>query len=134
MNAQGVPMLYVTLDAETACAEVASHSPYDETVVGAFILQQPLRILDLTQVPPPRSVFDETHKEGDDRLSSLSFYKDRITRPVILDDNHPVDYVPSQMLTEAFRWWTNPRLDGIAYPSRVRKGGTNVVLFFGDPK
>ncbi|SDP64684.1 RES domain-containing protein [Arthrobacter sp. ok909] len=133
MNAQGVPMLYVALDAETACAEVASHSPYDEAVGGAFILQQTLRILDLTQVPPPRSVFDETHEEGDDRLRSLNFYKDRITRPVILDDNHPVDYVPSQMLTEAFRWWTNPSLDGIAFPSRVRKGGTNVVLFFGDP-
>lgn len=134
MNAQGVPMLYVARDAETACAEVASHSPYDEAVVGAFVLQQPLRILDLTQVPPPRSAFDETHEEGDDRLRSLNFYKDRITRPVILDDNHPVDYVPSQVLTEVFRWWTNPRLDGIAFPSRVRQGGTNVVLFFGDPK
>lgn len=133
MNAQGVPMLYVARDAETACAEVASHSPYDEAVVGNFILQQPLRILDLTQVPPPQSVFDETHEEGDDRLNSLGFYKDRITRPVILDNNHPVDYVPSQMLTEAFRWWTEPRLDGIAFPSRVRKGGTNIVLFFGDP-
>lgn len=133
MNAQGVPMLYVAGDAETACAEVASHSPYDEAVAGTFILQQPLRILDLTQVPPPRSVFDETQDEGDDRLNSLNFYKDRITRPVILDNNHPVDYVPSQMLTEAFRWWTNPRLDGIAFPSRLREGGTNVVLFFGDP-
>lgn len=133
MNAQGVPMLYVARDPETACAEVASHSPYDEAVVGTFILQQPLRILDLTQVPPPRSVFDETQEEGDDRLNSLNFYKDRITRPVILDNNHPVDYVPSQMLTEAFRWWTNPPLNGIAFPSHVREGGTNVVLFFGDP-
>lgn len=134
MNAQGVPMLYVARDAETACAEVALHSPYDEAVVGSFVLQQPLRILDLTQVPPPRSVFDDADEEGADRLNSLSFYKDRITRPVILDNNHPVDYVPSQMLTEAFRWWTNPRLDGIAFPSRVRQDGTNVVLFFGDPK
>lgn len=134
MNAQGVPMLYVARDAKTACAEVASHSPYDEAVVGTFILQQPLRILDLTLVPPPRSVFDDSHEEGDERLSSLSFYKDRITRPVILDENHPVDYVPSQMLTEAFRWWTNPRLDGIAFPSRAHDGGTNIVLFFGESK
>ena len=133
MNAQGVPMLYVAQDAETACAEVASHSPYDEAVAGTFILQQPLRILDLTQVPPLRSVFDDTCEDGDERLNSLSFYRDRITRPVILDGNHPVDYVASQMLTEAYRWWTTPRLDGIAYPSRVRKGGTNIVLFFGDP-
>lgn len=132
MNAQGVPMLYVALEADTACAEVACHSPYDEAVAGTFVLQQPVRILDLTQVPPARSVFDETSQEADERLNSLSFYRDRITRPVVLDGRHPVDYVASQLLTEAFRWWTTPRLDGIAYPSHVREGGTNIVLFFGD--
>lgn len=134
MNAQGVSMLYAALDADTACAEVASHSPYDEAVVGTFILQQPLRILDLTRVPAKRSVFESAYEEGDNRLASLDFYRDRITQPVILDDNHPVDYVPSQMLTEAFRWWSQPRLDGIAFPSRVSPGGTNIVLFFGDHK
>lgn len=133
MNAQGVPMLYVAGDEETACAEVASHSPYNEAVVGAFVLQQPLRILDLTQVPPPPSIFDDAQDEVDQRLSSLGFYIERISRPVIQDGNHPVDYVPSQMLTEAFRWWSNPRLDGIAYPSKVREGGMNIVLFFGEP-
>lgn len=134
MNAQGVAMFYVAEDAETASAEVASHSPYDEAVVGTFILQQPLRVLDLTRVPPRRSLFDDARDDGDDRLASLSFYRDRITRPVILDDQHPVDYAASQLITEAFRWWTDPPLDGIAYPSRVRAGGVNLVLFFGDPK
>lgn len=133
MNAQGVPMFYVALDAETACAEVASHSPYNEAVVGTFVLQQQLRILDLSKVPPTHSIFKEQHNAEDERLNSLSFYVDRITRPVILDGNHPVDYVATQVLTEAFRWWTDPQLDGIAYPSRVREGGTNVVLFFGEP-
>lgn len=134
MNAQGVPMLYVAREADTACAEVASHSPYDEAVVGTFILQQPLRILDLTTIPARRSLFDETREPYDERLRSLSFYVDQITRPVILDDNHPVDYVPSQIITDAFRWWTTPRIDGIAYPSRIRTGGKNIVLFFGDSK
>jgi RES domain-containing protein len=135
MNAQGVPMFYVALDAETACAEVASHSPYDEVVVGAFILQQPLRVLDLTQSLPIRSVFDDSPwVEGDDRLASLAYYVQRITQPVILDGNHPVDYAPTQVLTDAFRYWTVPRIDGIVYPSLVRKGGKNVVLFFGNPR
>ncbi|PVW05440.1 hypothetical protein DEA06_06790 [Microbacterium sp. Gd 4-13] len=131
MNPQGVPVLYVALDPETAAAEVASHSPYDEAVVGTFILQEPLRILDLATIPAPRSEFDDTYEEGDARLNSLSFYVDRITRPVILDDQHPVDYAPTQVLTDYFRWASEPRLDGIAYPSRIH-GGTNVVFFFGD--
>ena len=131
MNPQGVPVFYVALDPETAAAEVASHSPYSEAVVGTFILQEPLRILDLATVPKPRSEFDDSHEEGDERLNSLSFYVDRITRPVILDDQHPVDYAPTQILTDYFRWASNPQLDGIAYPSRVH-GGTNIVLFFGE--
>jgi len=135
MNAQGVPMFYAAFDAETACAEVASHSPYDEVVAGTFILQQPLRILDLTQSIPIRSVFDDSPSvEGEDRLASLGYYVQRITQPVILDGNHPVDYAPTQVLTDAFRYWADPRIDGIAYPSLVSKGGKNVVLFFGNPR
>lgn len=127
-------MFYVALDAMTACAEVAVHSPYDEAVVGTFVLEQPLRILDLTTVPTTRSAFDDNPaQDGDERLNSLSFYVERITQPVILDGNHPVDYAPTQVLTEAIREWSDPRLDGIAYPSRVSEGGgTNVVLFYSD--
>lgn len=133
MNAQGVPMFYVALDAETACAEVASHSPYDEAVVGRFIVQQKLRVLDLTTVPEPRSMFDDSPRDDiDERLNSLSVYRDRITRPVILDGSHPVDYAPTQVITDAFRYWPEQPLDGIMYPSRVRDGGKNIVLFYGD--
>lgn len=133
MNAQGVPMFYVALDQETACAEVASHSPYDEAVVGRFIVQKPLRVLDLTTIPEPRSIFDDTVQEDiDERLNALSVYRERITRPVILDGNHPVDYAPTQVITDAFRYWPDRPLDGIMYPSRVREGGKNIVLFYGD--
>lgn len=133
MNAQGVPMFYVALDQETACAEVASHSPYDEAVVGQFVVQKPLRVLDLTTVPEPRSIFeDRSHDDFDERLNALGVYRDRITRPVILDGNHPVDYAPTQVITDAFRYWPENPLDGIMYPSRVREGGKNIVLFYGD--
>ncbi|MFC9335773.1 RES family NAD+ phosphorylase [Arthrobacter sp. NPDC057009] len=135
MNAQGVPMFYAAFNAETACAEVASHSPYDEVVAGTFIAQQPLRVLDLTQSLPIRSVFDDSPPvEGENRLASLGYYVQRITQPVILDGNHPVDYAPTQVLTDAFRYWSSPRIDGIVYPSLVSKGGKNVVLFFGNPR
>lgn len=65
-------------------------------------------------------------------MAFFSEYVERITRPVILDGNHPVDYAPTQVLTEFFRWATAPRLDGIVFPSRVRDEGKNAVLFFGD--
>jgi hypothetical protein len=128
-------MFYAAFNPETACAKVASHSPYDEVVAGTFILQQPLRILDLTQSLLIRSVFDDSPSaDGEGRLASLGYYVQRITQPVILDGNHPVDYAPTQVLTDAFRYWANPRIDGIAFPSRVSKGGSNVVLFFGNSR
>lgn len=132
MNAQGVAMLYTAFAPETACAEVASHSPYSDAVVGEFIVKQPLTVLDLTGVPVPSSIFD-TSQVGTGVLASLGTFVERITRPVILDGNHPVDYAPTQVLTEAFRWWTEPKLDGIIYPSRVHEGGKNIVLFYGEP-
>jgi hypothetical protein len=125
-------MLYVAFDEETACVEVATHSPYNEAVVGAFSLQRSLQVLDLSMVPPPRSPFDDSYNEGNDPLTFFSEYVERITRPVILDGSHPVDYAPTQVLTEYFRWATVPRLDGIVFPSRVRDDGKNAVLFFGD--
>ena len=132
MNAQGVAMLYAAFTPETACAEVVSHSPYSDAVVGEFIVQQPLTVIDLTDVPAPSSIFD-TSQHGTDVLATLGTFVDRITRPVILDGNHPVDYAPTQVLTDAFRWWTEPKLDGIIYPSRVHAGGKNIVLFYGEP-
>lgn len=133
MNAQGVSLFYVALDRETACAEVATHSPYDDVVVGRFIVQKPLRVLDLTTVPEPRSIFNDTPPDDiDEPLNALAIYRERITRPVILDGNHPVDYAPTQVLTDAFRYLPEQALDGIVYPSRVREGGKNLVLFFGD--
>lgn len=132
MNAQGIPMFYVAFDEETACVEVASHSPYDEAVVGTFTLQQPISVLDLSMVPPPRSPFDDSYVDGDERLAFFSEYVELITRPVILDGNHPVDYAPTQVLTEFFRWAAVPRLDGIVFRSRLRAEGRNAVLFFGD--
>ena len=76
-------MFYVAFDEETACVEVASHSPYDEAVVGTFTLQQPISVLDLSMVPLPRSPFDDSYVDGDERLAFFSEYVELITRPVI---------------------------------------------------
>ncbi len=131
MNAQGVSVFYVALDEQTACAEVVSHSPYDIAVVGEFVLRQPLTILDLTTVPQPSSKFNDEADERDARMDNLAEFVQRIIRPVIVDGNHPVDYAPTQIITEAFRWWSKPKIDGIAYRS-LNGGGTNVVLFYGE--
>lgn len=131
MNAQGISLFYTATDAETACAEVVAHSPYSEAVVGEYVLQRPMQIFDLTRVPVRPSIFDETARASYVFIAFFDLFRDAITKPVILDDKHPVDYAPTQIVTEFLRWGTGVQFDGIAWESQVAPGGKNVVLFFG---
>lgn len=132
LSAAGMPMFYTALTPETACEEVASHSPYDECVVATFTVEQPLRVLDLTAIPEPMSLFDEEYPSGAGRLRDFEFYRDRMMDAFAADDSQAMEYLPSQLLTEAFRWWTTPRIHGIAYSSVAGAGGKNIAFFFED--
>lgn len=132
LNAAGMPLLYTAREAETACAEVASHSPYDECIVVTFEVRQPLRLLDLTTIPDPPSIFDPTYRDFVSRRTAFEFYRDRMMDYIPGDDRQAMEYLPSQLLTEAFRWLSVPTIHGVAYPSAAGSGGTNVALFFED--
>lgn len=132
LSAAGMPMLYTALEAETACAEVASHSPYDECLVTTFEVKQPLRLLDLTVIPDPPSIFDPTYRDFVSSRTAFEYYRDRMMDYVPGDARQALEYLPSQLLTEAFRWLSAPTIHGVAYPSAAGVGGTNVALFFDD--
>lgn len=132
LSADGMPMLYTAREPETACAEVASHSPYDECVVATFEVRQPLRLLDLTVIPDLPSIFDQTYTEFASRRFAFEFYRDRMMDYIPGDDRQAMEYLPSQILTEAFRWLSDPTIHGVAYPSAAGVGGTNIALFFDD--
>lgn len=132
LSAAGMPMFYTALTPETACEEVTSHSPYNECVVATFTVNQPLRVLDLTATPEPLSLFDEAYASSAGVLRDFKYYRDRMTDAFAADESQAIEYLPSQLLTEAFRWWTVPPIHGIAYPSTARSGGENIALFFED--
>jgi len=56
-----------------------------------------------------------------------------ISTPVKKDGSEHVEYVPSQVVSEyfakVFRDALGEQIDGIVFPSAVRPGGRNVVLF-----
>ncbi|WP_374197763.1 RES family NAD+ phosphorylase [Microbacterium sp. EST19A] len=132
LSAAGMPILYTARKAKTACAEVASHSPYDECVVATLEVRQPLRLIDLTVIPDLPSIFDPAYSDFASRRASFEFYRDRMMEYIPGDDRQAMEYLPSQLLTEAFRWLSVPTIHGIAYPSVAGVGGTNVALFFDD--
>ena len=65
-------------------------------------LRQPLRVLDLSELPPVPSIFAAS-REQRGALQFLWEFVKSITAPVVHDGREHIDYVPTQSLTEYFR-------------------------------
>lgn len=57
----------------------------------------------------------------------------QISEPVSKNGQEHIDYVASQIVSEffakEFRTEDGERIDGLTYPSSIRPGGANVILF-----
>lgn len=135
MNPAGIPYLYTALDSQTALAEVVPRPPC-RAAIATLRLRTEVRILDLTALPDTPSIFDENRADQREALLFLGSFVHAITQPILKDGREHIDYVPSQVVSEYFSQ-VHPvdgvRLAGIVYPSAVRSGGKNAVLFPPDP-
>lgn len=131
MNPAGISYLYLAFEQQTALAEVLERPPCG-AAIAQFDAQRNLHVLDLTDLPPLPSIFDDSRREQREGLLFLNRFIEEISKPVKKDGREHVEYVPSQVVSEyfalAFRF-NGQSLDGIAYPSAVRPGGKNIVLF-----
>lgn len=130
MNARGISVFYGATGASTAIAEV--RPPVGSKVaVARFAITRSLRLLDLTvldKVKDDGSIFDPTLKRRLERVSFLRTLGQRITRPVMPDDE-AFDYLATQASADFLATDNEPRLDGIIFGSAQSKDGRNVVLF-----
>lgn len=133
MNPAGIPYLYLAMDAATALAETVSGPPVT-VVVAKFETARAIKVIDLTRLPPIPSVFDASKRREREGLLFLRSFVQSICKPVSKDGSEHIDYVPSQVVSEYFAqvFRISARggaVDGIVYPSAVRPGGKNLVLF-----
>lgn len=132
MNPAGISYMYLAFELPTALAEVLNKPPC-AAAIAEFATQRKLRLLDLTALPEMPSVFDGRRRTEREALMFLYDFVDEISRPVEKDGREHVEYVPSQVVCEffahAFRTSGNRHLDGLIYPSSIRSGGRNIVLF-----
>ncbi len=136
LSPAGIPMLYTSLDPITAARETLNRRSKRlvRVTTGEICTLRPLKLLDLTNLPAVPSVFDpNANRERRHGIAFIRAFVLDLTRPVQKDGREHVEYVPSQVVTEYFRFKFRPpngrKLDGIQYPSAVHLGGTNVVLF-----
>ncbi len=131
MNPAGISYLYTALDSQTALAEVVPRPPCRATI-ATLLLRAEARFLDLTALPDVPSIYDEARADTREVLLFLRRFIHAITQPVLRDGRQHIDYVPSQIVSEYFSQvhrFDGQCLAGIVYPSAVRDGGKNVVLF-----
>jgi RES domain-containing protein len=129
MNPAGISYLYLAFEQETALAEVRSL----QTSIGQVEAQRELQVLDLTNLPEKPSIFDDQHYDELVGLFFIDEFINEITKPIVRDGSEHIEYVPSQVVSEYFALMFHledgKRLDGIKYPSSVRPGHHNLVLF-----
>jgi RES domain-containing protein len=132
MNPAGISYLYLAQELETALSEVLSAPPCRASY-AEFLACQELRVVDLCHLPDLPSVFDSSCRDAREGLIFIGDFVETISEPVRKDGGEHVDYVPSQVVSEyfakVFRSSIGEEIHGIAYPSAVRPGGRNVVLF-----
>lgn len=79
------------------------------------------------------SVFDLERKDAREKALFIHEFVETISVPVTKDGREHIDYVPSQVvceyLAQVFDAGKDTRLAGLIYPSAVKAGGKNLVVF-----
>lgn len=139
MSPAGIPMFYGALDEVTAAVETYNPQEKDDChlVVARFRNTRPLNLLDLTNLPPVPSIFDEEQSYEQPRLAFLRAFEEDITKPVERSTESHLEYVPTQVVTEyvrhRLRTPQGDQLDGILYRSS-RRLGSHAVVIFAEPE
>jgi hypothetical protein len=134
MSPPGIVMTYVADDVRTALAETANAR--GTFAVGEFVTERDALVLDLTNLPPVPSLFedisDTMEYDPRPRLLFLRKVSREISRPVERDDRVHIEYVPTQVVTEYLRTAVTvngKKVEGIRYRSSRKGAGTAIVLF-----
>lgn len=129
MSPPGISYLYCAEDIETAVAEVRP-SIGSKILLGRFILEKRLKILDLTRLPKlrTRGVFSLKYVPTKRFMHSfLADFIEEVSKHVD-DRDSQVEYVPTQALCEHIR---AEGFDGVRFNSSLHEGGINYTLFCG---
>jgi len=128
MNASGIVVMCASFSHETALAEATGD--HSEFSVAEFELLKNLRVVNLTHIPPPPSIFEAGPRE---ELQFLHGFAHDVSRPFTPDKELHVEYTPTQVVSEYLRHRLRDRrgrpIHGLLYTSAEDKGGINLALF-----
>lgn len=136
MSPAGVSMFYCAFDIPTCHAETVNKKNIakNKVTTGVFTNKGELFLLDLTNLPPVPSMFDIENRKHYYSILFLKKFVEDLSKQVDKDGREHIDYVPTQIVTEYFRYTyedlTNISINGILYPSSKLSGHNACVLFY----
>lgn len=131
MNPAGIPYLYLAEDPHTAIMEIDDGSGADFSLAD-FETTKSLCLLNLVE---PLDLPSKFLVDSYDKRHEIKFFEEfaeSIALPVEKNGREHVDYVPSQIVSEYFRFvfkHANQNIDGIRFRSSKPEGGVCVSLF-----
>lgn len=131
MNPAGISYFYVAYDQVTAEKEVVDTAT--KWTIAKFEILREITIVDFVDLPPIPSVFSEDSYEARQHLAFLTSLVNELTLPVSKDGREHVEYVPTQIVSEYFRYRfkakDGKRILGLRYPSVKSESGINIAIF-----
>ena len=138
MSPAGIPMFYASKDEQTSIDEAIGASRQGEdqdAMVAVFETTRDGHVVDLTEVPPTPSLFDEARRAERPRLGFLNGFATDVSQPLRPEDEQQTEYVPTQIICEYLRhhWRTSDghRPVGLMFRSARQRETVNVVYFIG---
>ncbi len=134
MSSAGVSMFYGAFRKKTAQLETLRYDDLTKPyyTIAEFNPNEDLKLIDLNNIPFV-SPFDQENWELYDKVEFLYKFLDDFAKPVSHDGNEHIEYVPTQVITEYFRYKfcrkDEKPIDGIIYPSSKDRRLVACVLF-----
>ena len=138
MSPAGISMFYGGFEADTAIAETVDFQSRDRKLytTAVFETKKEMTIIDLSALPPVPSPFDVRRRKHYYPLIFLNSFVKDLAKPLSNKALNHIDYVPTQIITEYFRYpfseslGVDKKIDGIIYPSS--KNGKKACVLFLD--
>ena len=131
MSPAGISMFYCAFDSDTAKIETINVKNHQNSVCTSAVFKTNTRLsmVDFTKLPRLPSIFDLKAKKKFYLINFLQQFVRDLSRPIAHDGKEHIEYIPTQVITEFFRFtYAKSAIDGIIYPSS-RIGGKACVLF-----
>lgn len=94
-----------------------------------------LRVLNLSELPEIPSIFEPEKYIERHELMFLYGFRDEISKPIKKDGMEHIDYIPTQIVSEYFRYRYSDdtgKIDGIIFNSSKTDNGLNLTLFVSE--